>query len=67
VDLVPERGSWIALPPTLAAQLLDAGAELPLIVQLVPLDAIGARFSQADRLSPCNGRMSHAAYGSLLQ
>ncbi|KIY92136.1 peroxin-1 [Monoraphidium neglectum] len=42
VDLVPERGSWIALPPTLAAQLLDAGAELPLIVQLVPLDAIGA-------------------------
>ena len=32
--LLPERGCWVSLPPRLAAQLLDAGAELPVVVQL---------------------------------
>ncbi|GBF99634.1 hypothetical protein Rsub_12313 [Raphidocelis subcapitata] len=41
VALLPDRGCWISLPQRLAAQLLDAGAELPLVVALVPVDAAG--------------------------
>lgn len=42
VTLLPDKGCWIALPQRLAAQLLDADTELPLVVQLVPVDATGA-------------------------
>ena len=39
VSLTPERNCWVALPPTLCNQLLDAGGVLPVVLQLVVLDA----------------------------
>lgn len=47
VVLLPERGAWLSLPPRLAAVLLDGGAELPLIAQLLPVDATGAPAASA--------------------
>jgi hypothetical protein len=45
VTLLPERGTWLSLPPRFAAALLDVGVELPLVVQLAHVDSTtGARW-----------------------
>ena len=38
MHLVPTKASWVTLPPPLASRLLDSGLQLPVILDIIPIN-----------------------------